>query len=119
MKVTRKKYTVEYKMSAVTFSAQYGSVFRAAEELGISKHSLQHWKKLVKEGKLTLQKTSGPDTKSNELSRLQKENKDIKIKLDILKKAPGIFSKRDGQDINLSEKTLRYFPLGRCAKFLM
>jgi len=119
MENTRKKYSEDFKLCVVAMSYKYGSIPIIALEIGISRHNLQHWKKSFKDGKLTLEKTSDTDTKSNELSRLQKENKDIKIKLDILKKALGIFSERDGQHINLSKKMLRYFPSGRCAKFLM
>jgi len=56
MKETRKKYTAEYKISSVTLSVQYGSIFHVAQELGISKYNLQHWKKLVKKISLPCKK---------------------------------------------------------------
>ncbi|TPG34764.1 hypothetical protein EAH81_22010 [Flavobacterium pectinovorum] len=43
---------MEFKICAVTISNQYKSVLRVAQELEISKHSLQHWKKLYKESAL-------------------------------------------------------------------
>lgn len=48
MQETRKRWPLEFKICAVTLSNQYKSVDRVAQELGITKHSLQHWKKLYK-----------------------------------------------------------------------
>ena len=117
MEKNRKKHTAEYKIFAVGLCVQYGSVLRVAEELGISKNCLQHWRRFAKKGILTLPKISGPDTGKAELSRLRKEAKNAGIERDILKKAPRIFSKRDGQDTNLSGKTLMYSPPGRCVDY--
>jgi len=117
MKKIRKKFGTEYKIFAVNLCAQYGSVLRVAEELGISKNSLYHWRKLSKNGELSLRNVSNQDTRRIELSRLRKEVKDTRIERDILKKVPHIFFRRDGKDTNLSGQTLIYSPSGRCAKF--
>lgn len=118
MKTIRKKYTLEYKILAVAVCSQYGSVSRAAQELGISISNFYYWKRLIGEGKLALQKASGSDSKTKELSRLRREIKDIRAERDILKKEPDIFSWGDGRDTSLSGKTLVNFPSGRCARFL-
>lgn len=117
MKKARKKYPLEYKIFAVGLCTQYGSVLRVAEELGISKNCLQHWKRFAKKETLVLRKASNPDTGKTELSRLRKEAKDAAIERDILKKAPHIFSRRDGQDTNLSGKIAIYSQSGRCVEF--
>jgi transposase len=92
----RKKYSLEFKISAVTMSNQCGDVLYVAKELNISKNTLQHWKKFYKEGKFTFKRSSASDTTRNELLRLRKEIKELKIERDILKKALSIFSRRDG-----------------------
>ncbi|WP_157802018.1 transposase [Flavobacterium sp. 1] len=72
----RKKWPLEFKICAVTISNQYKSVLIVAQELGISKNclQLQHWKKLYKDGKLTLQKNSDSDTGQKELLSFKKKN---------------------------------------------
>jgi putative transposase len=92
----RKKWPLEFKICAVNISNQCESVVRVAQELGISKHNLQHWKKLYKDGKLSLQETSDSNRTQKEILRLRKEIKDVKLERDILKKALYIFSRRDG-----------------------
>lgn len=86
MEKTRKKYTAEYKIFAVGLCVQYGSVARVAEELSISINSLQHWRRSIKKGTLTLRKASDPDKEKTELSRLRNEAKSAGIERDILKK---------------------------------
>lgn len=86
MEKTRKKYTAEYKIFAVGLCVQYGSVARVAEELSISINSLQHWRRSIKKGTLTLRKASSPDKEKTELSRLRNEVKSAGIERDILKK---------------------------------
>ncbi|MCY1238387.1 Transposase [compost metagenome] len=117
MEKIRKKFGTEYKIFAVNLCAQYGSVLRVAQELGISKNSLYHWRRFAKKGTFALSKASYPDTGRAELSRLRKEAKNAGIERDILKKASHIFSRRDGQDTSLSGKIAIYSPSGRCAEF--
>ncbi|WP_435302828.1 transposase [Flavobacterium aestuarii] len=111
MKNTRKKYSTEFKVWAVKTSIQYKSVLRVAEGLQISRYNLQHWKRLFHDGKLTPQKTSDSDVEKKEIVKLQREIKVLKLERDILKKELNIFTRRDGPDMNLSEKTQVNFPL--------
>lgn len=103
----RKKYSLEFKTFAVSLIELYG-VSAAAQELNISKHNLNHWKRAFN-GKLSKR----PDAViiSKRTVSLQKELSDIRTERDILKKAHGIFTKIDGQNINLSKTILRYFLL--------
>jgi putative transposase len=110
MKNTRKKYSADFKIWAVKTSMDYKSVRHAADKLQINKNSLQHWKNLFREGKLSQQKTAGWDSDKKEIAGLRKKIKDIKLERDILKKAPSTFTRRDGPDMNLSGKTLINFP---------
>lgn len=95
MKKTRKTYSLEFKLRAVSLSEERGSVLHVAQELGIGKESLQQWKKLYREGKLIQQKQSSSDVTRDELVRLRKELEEVKLERDILKKAVSIFSKSD------------------------
>lgn len=95
MKKIRKNYSLEFKIGAVSLSEQRGNLSLVAQELGICKESLVNWRKLHKEGKLTKEKQISSDSIREELLRLRKELEETKLERDILKKAVGIFSKRD------------------------
>lgn len=90
MKNTRKKYSIDFKTWAVKTSLDYKSVLRAADKLRVNKNSLQHWKNLFRDGKLTLQKTSGSDSDRKEIAGLRKEIKNIRLERDILKVGAGL-----------------------------
>jgi len=66
------------------------------QKLGICKEILFNWRKLHKECKLTKEKQISFDPIREELLRVRKELEETKLERDILKKAVGIFSKRDG-----------------------
>lgn len=83
MKRTRKKYSTELKIWATKICIDYKSVRCAADKLRINKSSLQDWKNLFRQGKLTLQKTTGSDLNRKETARLQKELKNIRLERDI------------------------------------
>jgi transposase InsO family protein/transposase-like protein len=99
METPRKRWPLEFKICAVTISNQYKSVNRVAQELGVSKNSLQHWKKLFKDGKLTLQGSSDSYKNRKELLRLKKEITSIKLERDILE---------EGAAYLLQKRRLRY-----------
>jgi putative transposase len=100
---------LEFKICAVTISNIYKSVLTVSQDLDISENSLQHWKKLYKEGKLTLEKKSDLDANQKELIRLKKEIKNIQIEKDILESSAGII---------LQKRRLRYkFIMENCEKF--
>ncbi len=97
MKKMRKIYSLEFKLQAVSLSEQRGNVSSVAQELGICKESLITWRNLQKEGKFTKEKQISFDPIRAELLRFRKELEETKLESDILKKAVGIFSKRDGK----------------------
>ena len=88
--MSRRKYTREFKVSAVKLVTEQGySVAEAAKSLGVDRTSVREWlKKFVPEG--------GPDADSSlkaELSRLREENKRLLMEREILKKATAFFAK--------------------------
>ena len=90
MKSSRKKYSAEFKIWAAKTCIGHKSVRLAAAKLRINRNSLQHWKNLFRDGKLTLQERSGQDQDRKETARLQKELKNITLERDILKEGAGI-----------------------------
>jgi len=90
-KRTYKQYPREYKEEAVALVTEQGySVPKAAESLGINPNMLYKWKDKLEaesEGK-TLQ-----ESEREELKRLRKENKELRMEKEILKKASAFFAK--------------------------
>nr|WP_315158865.1 transposase [uncultured Flavobacterium sp.] len=95
MKKARNSYSLEFKISAAKMSIHCGSIVNVANELKISRHTLEHWRKSYKDGKLTLKRSAASDAAKNEFSKLRKQIRELKIERDILKKALSIFSKND------------------------
>ena len=90
-KRTYKQYTKEYKEEAVALVREQGySVPEAAKSLGIANNMLYRWKEQIEaqlEGK-----TLTTDER-NELKQLRKENKNLRMEKEILKKASAFFAK--------------------------
>ena len=86
-----KQYPREYKEEAVALVTEQGySVSKAAESLGINPNMLYKWKdKLEAESQGKILQESERD----ELRRLRKENKELLMEKEILKKASAFFAK--------------------------
>ena len=90
-KRTYKQYPKEYKEEAVALVREQGySVPEAAKTLGIASNLLYRWKDQLekqREGKaLSLDERA-------ELKKLRKENKNLRMEKEILKKASAFFAK--------------------------
>ncbi|HCM8928514.1 TPA: transposase, partial [Salmonella enterica subsp. enterica serovar Paratyphi B] len=86
----KRQFTAEFKKEAVALvTEQNYTVARAASSLGISSKTLHTWvtrERNLSEGALC-------DDERAELKRLRKENKELKIEKEILKKASAFFAK--------------------------
>jgi len=86
-----KTYTQEYRDEAVALVTEQGySVPEAAKSLGLSPKLLYGWKQKFEE------KQSGKalsEDEREELKRLRKENKNLRMEKEILKKASAFFAK--------------------------
>lgn len=89
--MARRKYTLEFKQSAVQLVNLQGySIPEAARNLGVDPHTLRDWVKKfsgpdgIKEG---------PEGVAAELRRLRKENARLRLEREILKKAAAFFAK--------------------------
>jgi len=90
-KRTYKQYSKEYKEEAVALVREQGySVPEAAKSLGIASNILYRWK-MQKEAQLEDKLLS--DDEREELKRLRKENKNLRMEKEILKKASAFFAK--------------------------
>lgn len=88
----RRKFTREFKMSAVQLVQQQGyRIGQAAKSLGVDDNCVRYWiKQLGQEPGLA---PSGDGAVQAELQRLRKENARLLMERDILKKAAAFFAK--------------------------
>jgi transposase-like protein len=90
----RREYTKEFKADAVKLVKQGGrSAFRVARDLDLTESALRNW---VKQAEIDAGK--GPEGALNtaekeELRKLRKENKQLIMEREILKKATAFFAK--------------------------
>lgn len=91
----RKTYDKEFKLSAVKMVVQEGlSAAEVSRDLGINENSLHNWKKKYLDDKENAFPGKGRlKPEDEELRRLQKELKTVKMERDILKKAIAFFAK--------------------------
>ena len=90
--MARKRYTREFKLSAVKLVNEQGySVPDAARSLGVDPNCVRGWvQKLSSEAGLA---PSGDGALQAELRRLRKENARLLMERDILKKATAFFAR--------------------------
>ena len=86
-----KQYPKEFKEEAVALVHEQGySVAEAAKSLGIATNMLYKWKEKIeaeRDGKALI------EDERSELIRLRKENKELRMEKEILKKASAFFAK--------------------------
>jgi transposase len=90
--MARRKYTREFKVSAVQLVNEQGySPGQAAKSLGVDANSVRYWvKQLSSQADLA---PKGKGAEAEELRRLRKENARLRMERDILKKAAAFFAK--------------------------
>jgi transposase len=90
-----KQYSVEFKLEAVRRIEQTGeSVTKAAEELGVKPSTLQGWVTKYKQSPNAPFPGSGKLSPEDEkLRKLERENRELKEEIEILKKAAAFFAK--------------------------
>jgi transposase len=90
--MARRKYTREFKVSAVQLVNEQGySPTEAAQSLGVNPTSVRQWvEKFSSQPGLAPQ---GEGALAAEIRRLRKENARLRIERDILKKAAAFFAK--------------------------
>jgi transposase len=90
--MARRKFTREFKLSAVQLVNQQGySVSEAAKSLGVDPNCVRYW--IEKFGREAPAAQSGEGAMAAELRRLRKENARLLMERDILKKAAAFFAR--------------------------
>ena len=90
-KRTYKQYSKEFKEEAVALVREQGySVPEAAKSLGIASNMLYRWKEQIES---QLEGKSLSKDEREELNRLRKENKYLRMEKEILKKASAFFAR--------------------------
>lgn len=87
----RRKFDQQFKKEAVALVTEQGySVAKAAQAVDVSENNLRRWKKEFE------QESRGERLgyeERQELARLRRENKELRMEKDILKKASAFFAK--------------------------
>ena len=87
----RRTFDPEFKKEAVALVTEQGySIAKAAQAVDTSENNLRRWKKEIE------QEASGERLTTDEraeLARLRKENKELRMEKEILKKASAFFAK--------------------------
>ena len=93
---TYRKFTKDFKLEAVRLCLNSGKNIRqVAEELGVPVGSLEHWRlQHAREGDEAFRGNGHRTTAEMELRLLRKENAELKMERDILKKAAAWFAKQ-------------------------
>ena len=104
MSKTRRKFSREFKLRAIELSYDRASITSLAKELDVRPELIYRWRsefKADKSGSFPGEGNESLSPEALEIRQLKKELKTSKLELEILKKAIGIFSTRDGISTNL------------------
>lgn len=90
---TRRKYDKQFKIDAVNLANNTNkSASDVARDLGIRPDLVSRWKRELEQENIKAFPGQG-NPRDEELARLKRENAELKMERDILKKAMAIFSK--------------------------
>jgi transposase len=105
MKKTRKQYTREQKLEIIKLSYEEGqSLANIALRFNISTNTIYNWRNQFKKHQEDAFPGNGIKIMSKserEIENLKKQLREAQLERDILKKAIGIFSKKDKKFTNL------------------
>lgn len=92
---TRRKFNQEFKLEAVQLSRQPGmTAAKVAADLGVPVGSLHRWRKeLAESGGGAFRGNGRRTAEQEELARLRRENAELRMEREILKKATAWFAK--------------------------
>ena len=93
-KISRARYTLEFKQEAVRLVEGGQTIAAAARALGVVDQTLFNWVKSQRQGKLTGADSKAPvSAEEMEISRLRAELARVKMERDILGKATAYFAR--------------------------
>ncbi len=87
---SRRRFTPEFKQEAVSLVVDQGySIAKAAQALEVSENNLRRWKKDLEQQAAGIRLST---EERSELARLRRENKELCMEKEILKKASAFFA---------------------------
>mgnify|MGYP000107823450 CR=1 FL=1 len=90
-KKKRRKFTLEFKKESVALITEQGySVAKAAQAVNVSENNIRRWRKELDQ--VANGEVLAPEELA-ELVRLRRENKELRMEKEILKKASAFFAK--------------------------
>ena len=92
-KLSRARYTLEFKLEAVRLVKAGQSISAVAKTLQVSPQTLITWVERDRQGTLTLVKGKVVTEEQMELARVRAENARLKMEVEILKKASAYFAR--------------------------
>jgi len=96
----RRRFDRQFKIDAVNLLKTSGKMHKeVASDLGIPRDALSRWKRELEETEVDAFPGHG-NPRDDELARLRKENAELKMERDILKKAMAIFSRPESKNTN-------------------
>ena len=97
-RISKGVFTVEFRAEAVKMVLDGGlSVTEAARRLSMSKGTLSYWIKLYRKGKLPGAKASKFSAEEEKNICLERENAQLRMEVEFLKKAAAYFAKIEPQ----------------------
>jgi len=99
LKKQRKSYSKQYKLDVIQQSYRRDNIKELAEELGLRAELIYRWRREYEGSKSDSfpgQGVAKRTPEQEELDRVKRELADLRMERDILKKAIGIFSKKNG-----------------------
>lgn len=92
----RRRFTDEYKAEAVRLVREGGmAVSQAARDLDLTESSLRNWVKQAEADGGTGRPGAATSAEIEELRRLRRENRQLRMEREILKKATAFFAKEN------------------------
>ena len=93
-KGTRRSFTDEFKAGAVRLVLEEGkTIAAAARDLGLTESSLRNWAERARADRGTGKPGVLTTAERDELTRLRKEVRELRMERDVLKKATAFFAK--------------------------
>lgn len=90
----RRSFTPEFKAEAVALVKRSGkSIGQVAKELDLTETALRDWVRKADGGPSRSRSEALPEEEREELVRLRRENQQLKLERDFLKKAAAFFAK--------------------------
>lgn len=99
MPKSKPAYSEEFKRQVLAYQASTGqSQKEVATHFGITANSLREWRRRADAPLGAQSPAVATETPEQELARLRRENRELQMRCEILKKTVGIFSAPSGSD---------------------